>query len=165
MIGSWRSNGHFFGDDKRRGAFCGAPFVIPLPRRRRSSIVSVMMRSEEKYLWTGHSRFKMRQYRLTESRVKRIIRHPVRVEKGILEGAVACMQPAAGGRYSEIWTMYTPIGGRRNPKSPACQSAGRQIPNSKQRKIKIITAWRYPGRSPARDPVPAEILKEIRRLV
>jgi len=132
-----------------------------------------MMRSEEKYLWTGHSRFKMRQYRLTESRVKRIIRHPVRVEKGILEGAVACMQPVAGGRYSEIWTMYTPVGGRRNPKSPACRSAGRQIPrlpmggqaNSKQRKIKIITAWRYPGRSPARDPVPAEILKEIRQLV
>ena len=38
-----------------------------------------------------------------------------------------------------------------------------QNPNSKQ--IKVITAWRYPGKSPVRDPIPAEILKEVRLLI
>src|SRR3989338_10388477 len=60
----------------------------------------------DKYLWTTHSRMKMRHYRLTESRVKRIIRHPARIEEGILENAVAAMQPAEGKNYSEIWVMY-----------------------------------------------------------
>ena len=113
---------------------------------------------------------KLRFYRLTEARIKRIIRHPARVEEGIIEGAVACMQPAfatavasagkpssaptlSGFRagkpvknYSEIWTLYVLSGG-------------------KQKKIKIISAWRYPGKSPERDPIPQEVLNEIRRLV
>lgn len=99
--------------------------------------------SQEKFDWTLHARAKLRHYRLTESRIKRIIRHPVRVEEGILEGAVACMQPASGKKYSEIWTMYVLA----------------------KSKIKIITAWRYPGRSPARDPIPPEILREIKGLI
>ncbi len=100
-----------------------------------------------KYIWTNHSRQKMRYYRLTESRIKRIIRHPTRVEEGILEKAIGVMQPAEGKNYSEIWTMYIIA------KEP------------REKKIKIITAWRYPGKSPERDPVPPEILKEIRKLV
>lgn len=111
-----------------------------------------MMKSgmQEKYLWTFHVRDKMRYYRLTEARIKRIIRHPTRVEEGILEGAVACMQPAEGKQYSEIWVMYV-LAGRRA--------------NYKPKQIKIITAWRYPGKSPERDPVPVEILREIRSLI
>lgn len=120
---------------------------------------------EETYIWTHHARDKLRYYRLTESRVKRIIRYPARVEEGIIEGAIACMQPAHGqavsgarpaaagrlakkSQYSEIWTMYvvTPAAG-------------------KNKKIKIITAWRYPGESPKRDPIPPEILREIRKLL
>lgn len=100
-------------------------------------------RVRSKYLWTNHSRDKMRYYRLGETRIKRIIRHPVRVEGGIIEDAVACMQPAGGKRYSEIWVMY--------------------ILNKS--KIKIITAWRYPGRSPQRDPIPPDILQEIKNLI
>lgn len=104
----------------------------------------------QKYLWTQHAQVKMRQYRLTESRIKRIIRHPARIEEGILEGAVACMQLAESKRYSEIWAMYVVV-----------------KPNIKRRtpKVKIITAWRYPGKSPVRDPVPPEILREIRNLL
>ena len=60
----------------------------------------------DKYIWTNHSKMKMRHYRLTESRIKRVIRHPTRVEEGILEGAIAAMQPAEGKKYSEIWVMY-----------------------------------------------------------
>ena len=104
----------------------------------------------DKYLWTMHSRDKMRHYCLTESRVLRIIRHPARIEEGILEDAVACMQPAGGKTYSEIWVMYMLI--KSNIKGQ----------NSK---AKIITAWRYPGKSSARDPIPAEVLREIRNIL
>lgn len=102
----------------------------------------------EKYFWTNHARTKLRFYRLTESRIKRVIRHPARVEEGILEGAIACMQPAGGKKYSEIWTMYvlTKI-------------------KDKGEGIKIITAWRYPGKSPTRDPIPLKILQEIRSII
>lgn len=103
----------------------------------------------QKYLWTKHSRVKMRQYRLTESRIKRIIRHPTRREKGILEGAIAAMQPAEGKRYSEIWVLYTPF--KKKLGSRFCVQG-----------MRIISAWRYPGRAPERDPVPPEILKEVR---
>ena len=97
----------------------------------------------EEILWTNHAREKMRYYRLTESRLKRIVRHPVRTEEAVLEGAVACMQPSGGKKYSEIWTMYVVI----------------------KSKIRIITAWRYPGKSPKRDPIPAEVLREIKSII
>ncbi len=96
----------------------------------------------EKYVWTAHSQVKMRQYGLSESRVKRIIRYPSRYEEGIVPHTVAVMQPAGTKRYSEIWAMYKLAG----------------------KKMKIITAWRYPGLSPKRDPIPPEILEEIGKL-
>lgn len=105
------------------------------------------MRIEEKYIWTNHSRDKMRYYRLTEPRVRRIIRHPTRIEEGIFENAIACMQPAGGKNYAEIWTLYVLAGDRGT------------------KKIKVITAWRYPGKSPARDPIPAEVLREIKSIL
>ena len=124
----------------------------------------------------------MRYYKLSEGLVKRVIRYPQRTEEGILKDAVACMRPAhstsftSGGgqalpagrqapqayftpqqylqkpssaqasnkRYSEIWTMYV-------------------LMPSKQ--IKIITAWRYPGKSPERNPVPQGIIEEARRIL
>ena len=92
----------------------------------------------------------MQFYRLTESRIKRIIRYPARVEEGILEGAVACMQVAETKQYSEIWAMYVVIKAEIRSEKP---------------KIKIITAWRYPGKSPERDPIPAEVLREIRNII
>lgn len=169
-----------------------------------------MHRLEEKYAWTWHVRDKMRYYRLTESRVKRVIRHPKRIEEGIMPGAIAVMAPAEGKRYSEIWVMYvlTRGGGASlrhdsaspvpRPFGPASRptevglgteaslrvgaispgKAGRpsksRLPLSQKystaaryglKKIKIITAWRYPGRAPERDPIPVEILREIKKLL
>ncbi len=103
----------------------------------------------DKYQWTGHSLFKMRYYGLSQQRIKRIVRHPSRVEEAIVPNLIAVMQPADGKRYSEIWAMY-----KINSKLKT-QSA----------KIKIITAWRYPGKSPERNPIPKEVLDEIKRLV
>ena len=99
------------------------------------------------YEWTHHAHQKMRHYRLTESRVKRIIRHPARNEEGVIEDGICCMQPAGGKTYSEIWAMYVLSG------------------TEDTRKIKIITCWRYPGKSPSRDPIPTEILREIQMLL
>lgn len=99
------------------------------------------------YIWTHHAHDKMRHYRLSESRIKRIIRYPDRMEEGIVENGIACMQPAGGKMYSEIWAMYVLSG------------------TTIARQIKIITCWRYPGKSPNRDPIPAEILREIQTLL
>ena len=158
----------------------------------------------DKYLWTTHSRMKMRHYRLTESRVKRIIRHPARIEEGILENAVAAMQPAEGKNYSEIWVMYVLLVDAgssalrfRNTTRPSSDGLAQQeasrsgkaghhadsppdgfetaVPRPHQslrfggftgrKKIKIITAWRYPGKSPTRDPIPQTILREVRSIL
>ena len=118
--------------------------------------------SLQKYIFTNHAYYKMRYYRLSESLIKRIIRYPARTEEGILENAIACMRPlhstsqqywdknkpsptkASNKKYSEIWTMYI-------------------LAPSKQ--IKIITAWRYPGKSPERNPVPHEVIEEAKKIL
>ena len=105
------------------------------------------------YFWTNHAQIKMRQYRLSEQRVRRVIRHPARTEQGILQGAVAVMQPSGGKKYSEIWVMY--VLGKVDTNTEI----------SEGQRIKIITAWRYPGKSPERDPVPKEILREVAHLL
>lgn len=121
-----------------------------------------LRKGHQTYVWTHHSHDKMRYYRLSEARVKRIIRHPTRIEEGIVEGAIACMQPAVvqtksglwcgkptgdksidNKKYSEIWVMYA----------------------IKQKQIIVITAWRYPAKSPERDPVPQKVLSEVRNII
>ena len=135
---------------------------------------------QDKYLWTMHSHDKMREYNLSESRVKRIVRHPTRVEKSIIEDEqiVAAMQPAGGKNYTEIWVIYK----LEKSKSPSSQKSVKSeginfIENAAYKKllqqtgafssgkIKVITAWRYPGKSPARDPIPEDILSDIRGIL
>ncbi len=137
------------------------------------------MQLQEKYLWTEHSRIKMRHYRLTESRIKRIIRHPTRTEEGVLENGIACMQPAGGKNYSEIWAMYVLTRQGGSLASPFAAHKGNLSFNSRfkrqsstasglvveGRRIKVITAWRYPGKSPERDPIPVNILREIKNII
>src|SRR3989338_2671690 len=100
----------------------------------------------EKYEITKHALAKMRFYGLSEQRVKRVIRAPFRYEEGVLEKAIAVMQPnkimkTEKGRpvdwKEEVWVMYTLATGRANSKL--------QIQNYKHKKIRVITAWRYPG--------------------
>ncbi len=82
--------------------------------------------------WTEHAKFKMRQYGLSEARVKRVLRAPARVEAGIAPKTVAVMQSAGAKRPQEIWCMY----------------------QDTKKARKIIAAWRYPGVSPVRQPPP-----------
>lgn len=111
-------------------------------------------RNTDRLSWTKHSLRKMRYYQLSESRLKRVLNNPKRKELGIAPGTIAVMQPASASRLRrgkptyEIWVMY-----QIRPK----------IKNKKLKTIKVITAWRYPGKSPIRGPIPipAEILEEL----
>ena len=103
-------------------------------------------------VWTIHSKEKMRFYGLSENRIKRVINNPKRKELGIAEGTIAVMQPASASRLRrgkptyEIWAMYQIIKLK-----------------VKSQKLKVITAWKYPGKSPIRGPIPIplEILEEL----
>jgi len=105
------------------------------------------MKGGDKYYWTKHSLYKMRHYGLSEQRIKRVIRHPARIEEAIVPNMIAVMCP---NKKQEIWAMYTLI--KSNVKN-------------QMSRVKVITAWRYPGKSPARNPIPQEILDEIRNVI
>ena len=96
--------------------------------------------------WTRHVRQKMRHYQLSENRVKRVMRHPSRAEEGIAPHTIACMQPAG---KTEIWMMYQDFKIKGKPG------------------IRIITAWRYPGKSPVNKkiPIPKDILQDLEKII
>lgn len=116
-----------------------------------------------RYFFTLHSEYKMREYHLSRQRVIRIIRSPKRTETGIVENTVAVMQPASTKHVKnkeiwsqELWVMYKVMGEAKLTKSKLEKALN-------QSELKIISAWRYPGVSPERDPIPSEILREITR--
>jgi hypothetical protein len=97
-----------------------------------------------KVIWTKHSEKKLREYHLSKSRILRIIKNSYRIEEGIAPNTIALMQPAKMKNKTwkqEIWTM---------------------IQKSKDG-VKIISAWRYPGKSPEQNPVPYYIIEELTR--
>ncbi len=111
--------------------------------------------------WTHHVREKMRQYRLSESRIKRIIRFPKRLEKGIAPKTVAGMQPAGSKkRPQEIWVMW-----QTKNKNQRAKNKEKNVLDLKEREMIIISAWRYPGISPVHEPppIPEEIWELVRK--
>lgn len=88
------------------------------------------------------------------------------------------------GWSQEIWVMYQLRGSEANSKKQETCLIGRQaknkqekndkkskienlkfqIKNSANRKICIISTWRYPGVSPKKNPIPEEILREIEEI-
>ncbi|MFZ2187232.1 MAG: DUF4258 domain-containing protein [Candidatus Moraniibacteriota bacterium] len=117
------------------------------------------------YQFTLHAQHKMQQYGLSEQRVKSVIRNPKRREEGIVPKTVAVMQPVsikkAEGKETwkqEIWVMF--IIRNQQQKKNAQPSLPTRYPLPAT-SLRIISAWRYPGVSPKRNPIPAEILREI----
>jgi hypothetical protein len=107
----------------------------------------------EKIYWTKHARKKMRQYNLSETKLRKILQNPDRKELGIAPRTVAAMKINKGKKHpNEIWLMYQ-IEKIKNQKI-------------KIKKIKIISAWRYPGKSPPGEPppIPEDVLWEIKSL-
>ncbi len=99
---------------------------------------------ERKIVWTSHAKIKLKQYRFSEKRVLRIFRRPDRIEEGIAPGTIAAMQITGTRRKpTEAWTMYVVM--KNKPL------------------IKIISAWRYPGRTPQseRPVIPQDSLEEL----
>jgi hypothetical protein len=104
--------------------------------------------------WTKHAKEKMRFYQLSESRLKRVLRNPKRIEKGIAPNTIAIMQPAGTKKHpTEIWLMY--------------QIKWFKVKGLKSKVIRIISAWRYPGISPIGEPppIPEDILKDLKEYV
>ena len=97
----------------------------------------------KKLHWTNHSQAKMRYYRLSEQRVKRVIRNPERVEEGIAENTIAVVQPFGNKKDREIWVM---------------------VADTKEKR-RVISAWIYPARTKAGEPLPEEITREFREVL
>lgn len=122
----------------------------------------------DRYEWTRHAEVKMRQYGLSEQRIRRVIRAPFRYEEGVLEKAIAVMQPASVRRTtagkptwsSEIWVMYKLASKKRGKSKFEARN-----PKLGGKTIRIITAWRYPGVSKKRGAIPEEVLAEVRSLL
>ena len=93
--------------------------------------------------WTNHAQAKMRYYRLTESRVKRVIRTPERVEEGIAPDTIAVMQPIGNKKDREIWVM---------------------VADTKEKR-RVISAWIYPARTKPGEPLPEAIIREFREIL
>jgi len=113
------------------------------------------------YQWTHHARYKMAFYKLSESRVRRVIKTPMRTEEGIATDTIAVMQPSSfkGSGKSrtwnrEIWVMYQLKRQNRSKqnihKKPLSPS------------LVVISAWRYPGKTSPREALPDEIMNEVR---
>lgn len=101
---------------------------------------------KEKIVWTNHSKAKMRYYNLSEKRVLGVLRRPIRKEIGVAPKTIAVMQVSGTiKRPTEIWVMY-------------------QL--ATLRRIKIISSWRYPGKSPIHEPppIPQDVLRELEKI-
>ena len=116
------------------------------------------------YVFTLHSQYKMKQYGLSEQKVRGVIRNPRRTEEGIVKNTVAVMQPVSSKMVSgkevwkqELWVMFI----RQNRKNENQDVKKERLSAVPTTRLKIISAWRYPGVSPKRNPIPEEILREL----
>ncbi len=118
--------------------------------------------------FTAHARYKMTQYGLSEQKVRGIIHRPKRTEVGVMPQAVAMMQPVSpkvvDGKEiwkQEIWVMFLKQSSKSKKQSTRDSDQEPSYLLSAHCSLKIISAWRYPGVSPKRSPIPREILQEL----
>lgn len=107
--------------------------------------------------WTEHVKGKMQRYVLSENRLRRLLRNPDRIKEGVALKTTAIMQSAKSKNPSEIWLMYKIV------KGPKTRKIGnKEVKSKNNEKIRIISAWRYPGKSPeGPPPIPDDIIKEL----
>jgi hypothetical protein len=104
--------------------------------------MAILRRTRELY-WTRHARNKMQYYALSEGRVRRILHSPKRIEEGIAPGTIAFMQRGGTKRPYELWVMVQDTELRR----------------------KVISAWRYPGITKERQPLPADVVRGLQSAI
>ena len=103
-------------------------------------------KNDKNFSWTSHVKNKMIQYRISEQKIKEILKNQDRREEGIAPKTMAVMKRNdKPKRKEEMWVMFIKDGS----------------------KIRVISAWRYPGVSPkGKDiPIPEDILKELEELM
>lgn len=123
----------------------------------------ILKNSNGKIFWTKHSKKKMRQYRFSEKRVLRILRKPDRREEGIAQGTIASMQITGTKKHpTEAWMMYQIVESKAKSLAKGEAHQGRQKP-----KVRIISAWRYPGRTPVgeRPIIPQDTIEELENIL
>lgn len=128
-----------------------------------------------KYQWTNHVKDKMVYYGISESLIKRIVRFPKRIEEGIAPKTTAVMQSGSNKKKpSEIWVMYQEIGQRPISGDKRQETSNKKFKNLSlgrlslvSPRMRIISAWRYPGISPIgrKIPIPEEILQELGNII
>lgn len=132
----------------------------------------ILRQQEGIFYWTKHSLEKLREYNLSQQRVRRVLHHPTRTEIGIVPETWASMQLVGSKKHPyEIWVMYAvliqnSIDGKKRIKKSQAKSLTLITSNifSKNiKQIKIISAWKYPGITKPGEPIPIplDILEEI----
>ena len=104
------------------------------------------------------------------------------IKKGIIKsrwGQPSYAEASEGQAWNqEIWVMYQLRGNgaisndqsliskqeEKSNKKTIIKNLKLKISNSANHKICIISAWRYPGVSPEKNPIPEEILREIEEI-
>lgn len=115
------------------------------------------------FYWTMHAKDKMRYYKLSESRVKRVINFPKRIEEGIAEDTVAMMQAGGSAKNPyEIWVMVQRGSGKYAKAKTEKEKEVVKKLGIKEKSLKVISAWRYPGTTRPGEGLPEEILREFR---
>jgi len=140
-------------------------------------------KDDAQYSWTDHIKRKMIRYQLSEAKIKRVLKNPDRKEAGIAPDTLAAMKRNdRGDKKEEIWLMYQRADKRGQPRRQMQTDAPyqskldtrqAQINADSPRKsalslresarIRMISAWRYPGVSPKNKaiPIPDEIAEEL----
>jgi hypothetical protein len=113
-------------------------------------------KNTSQYFWTEHAKYKMQYYGLSAQRILGVIRNPKRKEEGIVKNTIAVMSPVSPKIVNgkTIWKQETWVMLQKKKEA-----------RSKNKAVKIISAWRYPGVSPKRNPIPEEIISEIKNMV
>ncbi|MDP2856237.1 MAG: hypothetical protein Q8N90_03955 [bacterium] len=114
-------------------------------------------KNTEELVWTNHSIDKMKQYQLSEQRIRRVLHTSKRKEEGIAPNTIAVMQSTGSLKHpTEIWVMIQEIKNEKgkikshNEKISPLSMLRWASKNILNKKIRIISAWRYPGISPIR---------------
>ncbi len=104
----------------------------------------IQVKNNRKYIWTTHAKYKMTQYNIGVTVIKRVLSRPDRVEEGIAINTVAVMKDVSSKTIvKELWVMYQMVGVRK----------------------KIISVWIYPGKTkPGREIyIPEDAWLEIKK--
>ncbi len=102
------------------------------------------IKNDRYYFWTNHAKYKLLQYGLSPTAIKKIVRRPERTENGIAPETTAVMQRKDSKKMKrEVWVMY------QKSKSTSQSLRIKNLQNDlSMSKVKIISAWIYPGVSP-----------------